>query len=288
MDAPLSVAVAAMLTRSGIDVAALPRVANRGNAGDLLDGKADMMVAYSTNEPFAFERVGRPYRAFSPRAVGVDFYGDTLFTTERELHDRPERAAALRAASLRGWQYAMQHPAEMVESILARHGGNREHLLFEAQEMERLMQPELVPLGEMNPERWRRIAQVFAEAGLLPPGFDVTPLLYRPEGTVIPAGLLWGMAALGVAVLLSTLAVLRMARLRARAGFSRAEPVVRPVWVLPVSGPAWPASASPPPVRRQRGRLLPSPRPRGGPSRPPRRSACATRPRRSRRTGQDR
>ncbi len=214
MDAPLSVAVAAMLTRSGIDVAALPRVPNRGNAGDLLDGKADMMVAYSTNEPFAFERVGRPYMAFSPRAVGVDFYGDTLFTTEQEVRDHPDRAAALRAASLRGWQYAMQHPVEMVESILAHHGGNREQLLFEAQEMERLMQPELVPLGEMNPERWRRIAQVFAESGLLPPGFDVAPLLYRPEGAVIPAGLVWGMAALGVAVLLSTLAVLRMARLR--------------------------------------------------------------------------
>ncbi len=214
MDAPLSVAVAAMLTRAGIDPASLPRVANHGNAGDLLNGRADMMVAYSTNEPFAFERVGRPYIAFTPRAVGVDFYGDTLFTTEQELRDRPERVAAFRAASLRGWQYAMLHPGEMVELILARHGGNREQLLFEVQEMERLMQPELVPLGEMNPERWRRIAQVFAESGLVPAGFDVTAMLYRPDSPGVPGWLLWGLGGLGAAVLAATLIILRMARLK--------------------------------------------------------------------------
>jgi ABC-type nitrate/sulfonate/bicarbonate transport system substrate-binding protein len=49
MDSPGSDEIAAMLKREGVDYAALPRVAHEGNPRDLLAGRADAMVAYSTN-----------------------------------------------------------------------------------------------------------------------------------------------------------------------------------------------------------------------------------------------
>jgi ABC-type nitrate/sulfonate/bicarbonate transport system substrate-binding protein len=52
MDTPGSDEIAAMLKREGVDYGALPRVAHEGNPRDLLAGRADAMVAYSTNEPF--------------------------------------------------------------------------------------------------------------------------------------------------------------------------------------------------------------------------------------------
>ena len=66
MDAPGSDEIAAMLKHEGVDYAALPRVDHRGDPRDLLAGKADAMVAYSTNEPFVLEQLGAAYRTFSP------------------------------------------------------------------------------------------------------------------------------------------------------------------------------------------------------------------------------
>ena len=106
MDEPGSDDVAAMLKREGVDYANLPRVPNDGDPRGLLSGKADAMLAYSTDEPFVLDHLGAPYLTFSPRAYGIDFYGDALGTSARELKEHPERASSFRSASLKGWQYA--------------------------------------------------------------------------------------------------------------------------------------------------------------------------------------
>src|SRR5882762_5254505 len=106
MDTPGSDEIAAMLKREGVDYEAMPRVAHEGNPRDLLAGRADAMVAYSTNEPFVLEQLGAAYRTFSPADYGVDFYGDNLCTSEAEVKTHPDRAAAFRAASLKGWAYS--------------------------------------------------------------------------------------------------------------------------------------------------------------------------------------
>src|SRR5258706_13997820 len=103
MDAPGRDEIAAMLKREGIDYAALPRVAHEGNPRDLLTGRADAMVAYSTNEPFILEQLGAAYRTFSPAASGIDSYGDNLCTSEAEAKAHPDRVAAVRAATVKAW-----------------------------------------------------------------------------------------------------------------------------------------------------------------------------------------
>jgi ABC-type nitrate/sulfonate/bicarbonate transport system substrate-binding protein len=99
MDTPGSDEIAAMLKREGVDYEALPRVAHEGNPRDLLAGRADAMVAYSTNEPFVLEQLGASYRTFSPGDYGIDFYGDNLCTSEVEVKAHPDRVAAFRALS---------------------------------------------------------------------------------------------------------------------------------------------------------------------------------------------
>src|ERR1700687_808614 len=64
MDTPGSDEIAAMLTREGVNYGGLPRVAHEGNPRDLLAGRADAMVAYTTNEPFVLEQLGAAYRTF--------------------------------------------------------------------------------------------------------------------------------------------------------------------------------------------------------------------------------
>ncbi|HEX9451340.1 MAG TPA: diguanylate cyclase [Burkholderiales bacterium] len=151
------------------------------NLNDLLAGKVSAASGYSTDEPYLLKKAGVPYNLFSPRASGIDFYGDSLFTTEKLARAHPERVAAFLSASMRGWQYAMDHPGEIADLIVARYGRRktRDHLLFEAAEMRRLMQPQLVEIGYMNPGRWNHVAATYAQLGMLPESYTLDGFLFR-------------------------------------------------------------------------------------------------------------
>ncbi|MES2019179.1 MAG: EAL domain-containing protein [Pseudomonadota bacterium] len=173
----------AYLTREGVPLGSVVRVEHTFNVDDLVKGKVDAMSAYVTNEPDYLDRLGFLYDVYSPRAAGIDFYGDNLFTSEREVRDNPARVRAFRAASMKGWAYAMSHQEEMADLILARYSkrNDRQHLLFEARQMVPLVQPVLVEIGYMNPDRWRHIADIYADLGMLPPGANFDGFLYQTE-----------------------------------------------------------------------------------------------------------
>ncbi len=137
---------------------------------------------------------------YSPRAAGIDFYGDNLYTTRGLLESRPERAEAFLAASMRGWVYAMSHQEEMVDLILDRYSTrrDRESLLYEAEQMVSLIQPVLVEMGYMNPGRWRHIADTYAELGMMPKGVDLKEFAHDPNAGL---DLRWLYRALVVSIL---------------------------------------------------------------------------------------
>jgi len=97
----------------------------------------------------------------------VDFYSDILFTTETEVRTHPRRVEAMRRATLKGWQYAMEHPDEIIDLLINKYDvkKSREHLKFEADAMRPLILSDLIEIGHMNPERWRHMADTFARVG---------------------------------------------------------------------------------------------------------------------------
>jgi diguanylate cyclase (GGDEF)-like protein/PAS domain S-box-containing protein len=172
----------AYLRQEGVHEKGLRIEPHSFNHQDLIDGRIDVLTAYSTDQPYFFQQRGFRYLAFTPRAAGIDFYGDNLFTSAEELRRNPERVKAFREASLRGWRYAMQHPEELADLILKRYGSrhSRDHLLYEAHQMVALLQPELVEMGYMNPGRWKHIADTYADLGMLPRDFPLDGFLYDP------------------------------------------------------------------------------------------------------------
>ena len=218
MDTPGSEDIAAMLKLAGVDYAKMPRVKHNGDPLDLVSGKADAMVAYSTNEPFVLEQLGVPYLAFSPRGSGIDFYSDNLVTSEKQIKTHPKRVADFRAASLRGWQYALSHKEEIVDLILRRYSQakNREALLFEANQTEVLVQPGLIELGYQNPTRWQAIADTYHSLGMLPDADVPKDLIYKAEGGAIPLWLKASLAGAAMLGLVATLVALWIARLNRR------------------------------------------------------------------------
>ncbi len=173
----------ALLKKNGIEESGIVQVPHKGDPRDLTSGKADVMIAYSFNEPFILEQLGEPYLAFSPLTYGIDFYGDNFFTTRTKVNGRPEFVAAFREATLRGWRYALNNKSEIADLILARYskGKSKDWLMFEANQMETLIQPTLVELGYQSPSRWQHISDVFTGLGMLPPGFNPAAVIYTPR-----------------------------------------------------------------------------------------------------------
>ena len=217
MDAPGSDDIAAMLKSQDVDYARLPRVPHSGDPRDLISGDADAMVAYSANEPFVLDRLGVPYRTFSPRAFGFDFYGDTLCTSADQEAGHRERTRAFVAASLKGWAWALAHKEETVDLILDKYSKwkSREALLFEAQRSDPLIEADLIPLGTQTVARWQSIAGTYRDLGMLPSAELPKDFVYG-EGGIERWARLWplllGLGLLGLAAIPAWLLYRRIER----------------------------------------------------------------------------
>jgi len=193
----------AYFKHEGVNLAGLNIRPHTQRLEDFIEGRVDAISAYVSDQPFMLKQAGVPYLIFTARAGGIDFYGDNLFTTEAQVRDHPERVRAFRAASLRGWDYALAHPEQIADLILARYTKrhSREHLLFEAEKTAELMHPGVIEVGHNNPGRWRHIAQTYAEFGLLPMDFNFDGFLYEVNPKVNLTGFYWAMGALAVIAL---------------------------------------------------------------------------------------
>ncbi len=180
----------AYLEGEAVPASSMVLVPHSFNPEALIRGQVDAMSAYSTDEPFLLHQAGIEYLIFNPRAGGIDFYGDTLFTTEAYLHDHPAQVRAFLEASLRGWRYALEHQAELVELIYTNYSQrhSRAHLTYEAEQTRRLVLPDVVEIGYMNPGRWQRIAEIYAEQGFVRPGVSLKGFLYERNP---PADMTW-------------------------------------------------------------------------------------------------
>lgn len=171
----------AYLAREGLVQKNINLIDHTFDIQDMLNGSAAAMSVYVTDEPFLLQEKGVSYRLFKPISKGIDFYGDNLFTTQSQLKKFPKRVQAFREASLKGWQYAMAHPAEIIELILRDYSQRhtREHLEFEARQMRILLNTDLVEVGYMHEGRWRHIGQTYAQQNMLPNDFNLNGFLYE-------------------------------------------------------------------------------------------------------------
>lgn len=170
----------AMLVEEGVALDSLEIVPHSWNIDDLVAGRVDGLTAYITNEPYLLRRAGIEPALIQPITYGFDFYGDCIVTTEQQVRRQPETLEAFRRAARQGWLYAMANTREIAELIHSRYSQEKslDHLLYEAAAMQKLIQPELVEIGHMNPERWRHIADTFVKLGMMEPGYHLRGFLY--------------------------------------------------------------------------------------------------------------
>ncbi len=149
---------------------------------DLIEGRVDGLLAYSTNEPFWFHEQGEAINIIDPRDFGINFYGDNLFTSEVEVQNHPGRVYKIHRATVKGWKYALDHPQEMVDLILAQYNPQkltRAHLEYEARAIADLINAKQIEIGHYESSRFHKIADTYQRLGLT-------------DQQEIPAGFLWG------------------------------------------------------------------------------------------------
>jgi len=101
---------------------------------------------------------------------GLDFPGDTLFTTRQTLEQKPDLCERMVRASLRGWQYAVEHPEEAADIVLKYDKSGvqtREHQLSMMNEIAKLVVLPVRPLGFTDRDSVLRTIDTLASYGVI-------------------------------------------------------------------------------------------------------------------------
>ena len=177
-----SAPIVAMIASAGLKIEDLILQPHSFNLQDLIDGKTDAMLAYTSNEPFGLEERGIPYAIISPTDYGFDFYSDILFTSRHLLENDPDTVRSFYEASMKGWQYAFDHMEESVDVILKKYNTqnkSRSHLLFEAAALKKLAYDGNLPLGHIERSKIHRIIDIYKVLGLCASDYSADDLIYQ-------------------------------------------------------------------------------------------------------------
>lgn len=94
------------------EVAALP------GGGQLLTDQVDALMAYASNVPVQLRLQGKEVNVMQFSDYGVDFYGDTLFTTEKMIREKPELVKKFVSASVQGWKVAIEDQDAAINEVM--------------------------------------------------------------------------------------------------------------------------------------------------------------------------
>ncbi|MDO8453975.1 MAG: ABC transporter substrate-binding protein, partial [Sulfurimonas sp.] len=160
----------------------ISRVKEETNYTYLANKKTDAYVSYLSNEPFYFKEMGTDINIINPANYGFDLYGDMLFTSVKEVTENPQRVEKFKEASLKGWKYALDHKEEIIELIKKKYATEKsiEHLRYEADVLEQLIQQKSTPLGTIDNGRVEFILGIYEKYGLINNTVPIAEYIFDP------------------------------------------------------------------------------------------------------------
>lgn len=144
---------------------------------DLTSGNFDVVPEFLGQISYTAAKQGINVKVIKPAEYGVDFYGDTLYTSRALAESNPDLVEKFRRASIKGWYYALENPEKinaLIEQRLERstYSPNIEEELLEfntyqAQKVLELTHYPIVMVGNINTFRWSQMAEVMHELHLI-------------------------------------------------------------------------------------------------------------------------
>lgn len=154
---------------------------------DLIRGDFDVVPDFLGQIPYAASKAGIPIKVIRPAEHGIDFYGDTLFTSAKLAQANPELVERFRRASIKGWTYALEHPMEISELIVERlkltetapeKQALKDFNAYQATKVLELTHYPIVEMGNINPFRWIKMAEAMKTLGMIEAVPDLNSMIF--------------------------------------------------------------------------------------------------------------
>ncbi|WP_428026377.1 ABC transporter substrate-binding protein [Arcobacter sp.] len=122
------------------------------SADDFINGKVDITTAYLSNELYQIKKSKIPYNVVDPANYGLYTFGLNLFTLKNSALSNPNKMKKIIEATNKGWEYSFEHKEELVDIIYNKYSKlkSKDALLFEANEIQKLMMPNIYKLGSIR------------------------------------------------------------------------------------------------------------------------------------------
>ncbi|MEW6505808.1 MAG: ABC transporter substrate-binding protein [Chloroflexota bacterium] len=163
----------ALLAKLNISDQDMKIVSQGWSVEPFLKGDLDVASAMIYNEYHAVLESGikpEDLNIIDYGSYGLDFPGDTLFTSRKMVKENPDLCFRMLRASLKGWQYAIEHPDEAVDIVLKHDLSGvqkRNHQSVMMQEIAKLVRVQGRLLGKTDSDTVSRMAETLRQNGIL-------------------------------------------------------------------------------------------------------------------------
>jgi NitT/TauT family transport system substrate-binding protein len=160
--------IRALLRKTGLTDKDFTAVSVSYDPGPLIQGQVDAFADFAINAPLTVAEKGYDVNEILPADYGINMYADVIFSTDSVLAAKRPAVVAFLRATIRGYQYALDHPDEAVAATLRRDPNLKA-------EHERRMLDASIPfwkpkgkrLGEMQEGDWSTLNDILLTSGLL-------------------------------------------------------------------------------------------------------------------------
>jgi ABC-type nitrate/sulfonate/bicarbonate transport system substrate-binding protein len=192
----LDIELATALRAEGIDPAKTKSVTLTADqiVPALADHQIDAAIGSAWIVPWQAHERSIVLKSFNPANYRVEYYGDSLFALQRYAETASGTVARFREASLKGWEYALRHPDDMIARLIADKPGEPPVAdiagfdRYQADVARRLSRYPEIPLGYSNTDRWTQIEAGMIGAGALERSADLSNFVYSPPAEAPPGG----------------------------------------------------------------------------------------------------
>lgn len=161
------VVYAAMLKNAGVDRNSINESPLNFALSQIATNETDGQIVYENNEPVTLAQKGYEVNLIKPRDYGINFYADTLFTTEKMIKEHPELVRAVTTATIEGWRQSFLNIDKAAQIIKKQ---NPSLDLANQKQSLSLLKPLIYNggnIGQSDSKKWSEMEDILISQGLM-------------------------------------------------------------------------------------------------------------------------
>lgn len=161
----------AMMNNLEIKLDSVIEVPSRFDMQLFFEGKVDVWNGYIINELLVAEEQLGEMVVILPSDYGVNFYADCLFTTEKMIKAQPDLVRRFVRSTIRGWQFALEHPEEAVDIVISQNPTLRKShemaMLLQSKDLILARGADKNGIGSMSESMWSEMEKTLFDQGII-------------------------------------------------------------------------------------------------------------------------